>query len=81
MDKGSVIGDGAIGSDEGVGGDGLTENFDSKGVDDDFFCFFGDIGVNEGDVVVGSDDITKGGKAFFYSLDNDVVGERVTNVF
>jgi hypothetical protein len=46
----------------------LSENFNTEHVGDYFFGFALEIGVHEGDVVIGDDDVAEGGEAFFYSL-------------
>jgi hypothetical protein len=46
----------------------LAEYFDAQDVGDYFFGFALQIGVYEGDVVVGYDDVSEGGEALFYSL-------------
>ena len=81
MNESSVVCYGAIGAYEGVGGNGLTESFDSKGVHNDFFSFFGDIWMDEGDVVIGGNDVAKGRETFFQFLDGYVVREGVSDVF
>ena len=53
---------------------------DSEDITDDFFGFAGEIGVDEGDVVVGADAVTKGGEAFFDTLDLDAIGEGVADM-
>lgn len=48
----TLIRQGTVRSNENVGGDGLSENFDFEGIGDDFFRFTVDIRVDERDVVV-----------------------------
>ena len=48
----TLIRQGTVRSDENVGGDGLSENFDFEGIGDDFFRFTVNIRVDERDVVV-----------------------------
>lgn len=52
MHQTTLIRQGTVGSNENVGGDGLSENFNFEGIGDDFFRFTVNIRVDERDVVV-----------------------------
>ena len=56
----ALVGKCHVGTYEDVVGDGLTEDFDAEDVGDYFFGFALEIGVDEGDVVVGDYDVSKG---------------------
>jgi len=46
----------------------LSEDFDAKDVGDYLFCFALYVGVDEGDIVIGGDDIAEGGETLFNPL-------------
>ena len=53
----------------------LAEHFYTQGVGDEFFGFTLEVWVDQGDVVVGADDVAEGGEAFFDARDGDGRGE------
>lgn len=59
---------------------GLSEDFDAQHVGDDLFRFALEIRVHEGDVVVGANDVAKGGEALFDALDLYTVRDAVSQV-
>lgn len=59
---------------------GLAEDLDAEHVGDDFLGLALEVGVHEGDVVVGADDIAECGEALFDSLDLHAVGDAVAQV-
>jgi hypothetical protein len=80
MDEPAVVAQGHVGAGENVGGDGLAEDLDAQSVGDDLLGFALEVRMNEGDVVVGADNVTEGGEAFFNPLDGDGRGKGVADV-
>lgn len=80
MDEAALVGQGHVGARQDVGGDGLAEDLDAQRVGDDLFGLALQVWVDEGDVVVGADDVAEGGEPFFDSLDGDGGGEGVADV-
>lgn len=80
MHEAALIGEGHVGAGEDVVGDCLPEDLDAEDVGDDFLAFALEVGVYEGDVVVGADDVAEGGEPLFYPLDLDAVGNGVAQV-
>ena len=80
MNESSLVAHRAIGSNEGIGGDGLTEHLNTQNVHDDFFSFFFEVRVNQGNVIVCGDDVSEGRKPFLDTLDNDLIGQGVSDV-
>jgi len=78
VNEASVIGERAIRADEGLACDSCPIGFDLEHVLDDLFGVFVQFGVDEGDVVVASNDISEGAEPFFDSLNFDGVGETVS---
>jgi hypothetical protein len=58
----------------------LPEDLYPKDVCDDLLALTLEVRMDEGDVVVGADDVAEGGEAFFYSLNFDAVGDGVAEV-
>jgi len=56
----ALVGESHVGADEDVVGNGLAEDFDAEDVGDYFFGFALEVGVHEGDVVVGDDYVAEG---------------------
>ena len=60
MDDAALIGESHVRTDQYIIGDRLAEYFDAQDVGNYFFGFAFEIGVDEGDVVVGYDYISEG---------------------
>jgi hypothetical protein len=68
MDDAALVAESHVGTDEDVIGDRLPENLDAEDIGDYFFGFALEVGMHEGDVVVGYDYVSEGRETFFYSL-------------
>jgi len=68
----ALVGECHVGADEDVICDCLTEDFDTENVCNYFFGLALEIGVDEGNVIVGYDNISECRKALFYSLEGFV---------
>ena len=75
MDKASLVCECAVAANEWLSSNGCLESLDSEHVLDDLLCSLVNLGVDEGDVVVADNDVAKGRKALFDSLDSDTFGE------
>jgi hypothetical protein len=80
VDDSTVIGNGAVRSDEDVVGDGLSEDLDLEDVSDDFLSLPVDVWVHEGDVIVSGDDVAECRETLFDALNGDGVREGVAQV-
>lgn len=69
----TLVAEGHVAADEDVVGNGLPEDLDTEDVGDDLLCLALKIGVNEGDVVVGDDDVTERRQTLLYALNLDLV--------
>ena len=80
MDDGALIGDGAVGPNEGIPSDGVPENLNPEGIGNDLLGVTVEVRVDEGDVVVGGDNVPEGGETLLNALDNNLVGKGVPEV-
>lgn len=80
MNQSTLITQPTITSNEDVIGDCLSEHLDLQHVGNDLFGFSVNVGVDQSDVIVTSDDVSEGRESFFDSLNRDGVGERVAEV-
>lgn len=71
VDEAALVGQGHVASDEDVIGDSLAEDLYAKHVGDDLFRLALQVRVDEGDVVVGGDDVAEGGEALLDAGDAD----------
>ena len=58
MDKTSVVAEDTVSSDEHIVCDGISEDFNTQSVSDDFFGLLVKIWMNEGNVIVASDTVS-----------------------
>jgi hypothetical protein len=68
MHQTSLVADSTVTADEDILRDGLSKDLDFQNVGDDFLCLSIDIWVNQGDVVVACDHISKCTESLFDSL-------------
>lgn len=80
MDETTLVGQAHVRTDKDIVGDGLAEHLDAEHVGDDLLGLTLEIRVDEGNVVVGDDDVAEGGQALLDALDADRVGEGVSQV-
>ena len=80
VNESTIVGKASIRSDEGDTTDGVTEDFDAEDVSDNLLSLAVQIRVNEGDVVVASNHVTKSRKLLLNSLNDNLVRESVTDV-
>lgn len=77
MDEATLIAKSTVGADKDVAGDGLAEDFDTEDVGDDLLSLAIQIGMDEGDIVVASDDVSEGRETLLDSLDGNLIGQAV----
>jgi len=80
VDHGSLVVETAVAAHQRVVGDRVTEDLHTQHVRHDFLGLAVNIRVDEGDVVVADDDVTKGRKTLLDTLDDDGLREGVTDV-
>lgn len=80
MHESTLVGDGAIASNQHIIRNSLSENFDFEDIGDDLFCFPIDVGMHESNVVVTCDDVSEGREALFHPLDGDSVRKRISQM-
>lgn len=59
MDKSTVVADDTVSSHKHVIGHGVSEHFDPESVSDDFFGLLVEVRMDEGNVVVACDTVSK----------------------
>mmetsp|Transcript_126212 Transcript_126212/g.188335 ORF Transcript_126212/g.188335 Transcript_126212/m.188335 type:complete len:144 (+) Transcript_126212:316-747(+) len=76
----SLIGKLAIRPHQRLSSHGLSKHFDAQHVGDDFFRLTIGIGMDQGNVIVGRNDISKGTESFFDALNDDLFGYGIAQV-
>ena len=59
MEEAALVAEGTIGADKNLVSDGLTKYFDLENVSDNFFGFAVQVGMDEGYIVVTSNNVAK----------------------
>lgn len=80
MDEAALVGEGHVAAHEDIVGDSLAEDLYAEDVGDDLFSLALEVWVDEGDVVVGGDDVAEGGEALLDAGDADAVGEGIAQM-
>ncbi|KAF1738575.1 hypothetical protein CRV24_000501 [Beauveria bassiana] len=80
VNEAALIGKAHIGADEDVIGDGLAKDLDAEDVGDDLLGLTLEIRVDEGDVIVGGNDVAEGREALLDALDTHGIGQGVAQV-
>lgn len=80
VDDAALVGDDRVATDKSIVSNRGAEGLYLKGVTDNFLGFLAQVGVEESDVIVGDDAVSKGREALLDALDLDGVGERVAKV-
>jgi len=68
MYQSSLIADSTVTADEDILCDGLPKDLDFQNVGDDFLCLSIDVWVDQGDMVIACDHISKCAESLFDSL-------------
>jgi hypothetical protein len=80
VNKNALVARDGVRANERVLSDASAEGLHAEHITDDFLGFAGDVGVDEGDVVVAADAVSEGRETLLDALDLDGVGQRVSNV-
>lgn len=80
MDNGALIRERTIRADENIAGNRLPKHLDTENVDNDFLGFFVEIGMDQSDVIIANNHITKRRKTLLDTLHYDSIGQRVANM-
>mmetsp|Transcript_23683 Transcript_23683/g.68472 ORF Transcript_23683/g.68472 Transcript_23683/m.68472 type:complete len:217 (+) Transcript_23683:227-877(+) len=74
MDHASLVGKLGVRTHQGLATYRLSKDFHAENITNDFFGFTIRVGMNQSNVIVGTNDIAQGRKAFFNPLYDDLVG-------
>lgn len=80
VDDAALVGDDRVAADKSIVSNGGTEGLHLEGVTNNFLGFLAQVGVEESDVIVGDDAVSKSREALLDALELDRVGERVAKV-
>jgi hypothetical protein len=78
-DSSSVVHD-HVCSYQGILSNGSSEAIDAQCVGDDFFAFFVQVGVDQGDVVITDDTVSESGLFFFHNFDLNVLINGISDM-
>ena len=91
MNETTLVGENTVATHESITGNRLTEDLNSQNISDNFLSFLLcklyriitytiEIGVQESNVVVTSNEIAQRRKTFVNTLNNDFIRKRITDV-
>merc|ERR1711976_805959 len=80
MDHAALVCEFRVRTHQGLSSHGLSEDLDAKDVADDLLGFPVRVGVDQGNVIVGGNDVSQRTEALLDALDDYGIGERISQV-